>query len=214
MQMDALLDYVRPDCPSCPRAFALDKIRLAAREFFSRSAIWRQYLSPKINIVATTRRYTLSVDAGLEADVTGIAQAWYRGRKIFLRSPQQLNEMYSDLDAATGEPYYYNLPAINAIEVFPNPIVSYTAALNVWCVLAPKTDSDYLRDEDNAWKEVIAHGAKAMLMRVGGKPYTSLEAAMKVHQPMFDRGISSARAWFENGAGDFTGGEIVTSFDR
>lgn len=213
MQMNALLDYVLPDVPSCPRAFALDKVRLSAREFFSRAAIWRQYVSPNIDVVAGTRSYAITVDPVLEADVTGFIQAWYRGTKIWPRSIRQLNEMYADLDSATGTPSYYNLSRINYIDVYPKPNISVTTALNAWCVLAPKTDSDYLRDEDDHWKEAIALGAKAKIMAVPAKPYTNLQYGIVLGK-QFDTKVAEARSWFETGQGDFSGGEITTFIDR
>ena len=212
MLMSAILDYVMPDVPSCPSAFALDKIRLAAREFFSRSAIWRAYFSG-INTVLNQRQYALAPDGALEADVTGIAQAWYRGTRMYVRSPQALNEMYVNPDTVTGAPFYYHMVSPNTIDVYPLPNAGVTAALKVWGVLAPKTNSAYLRDEDDQWKEEIAAGAKEKLMLVPGKPYSNPQLA-QYWMNEFNRGIARAGAWFKDGSGEYTGGDITITIGR
>lgn len=212
MLMSALLDYVMPDVPSCPEALATDKLRLAAREFFSRSALWRVYFND-LDTVIGQRQYALTPDSGLEADVTGIAQVWYRGTRIWPRSVKELNEMYANLDTATGAPSYYNLASLNSVDLYPKPTTAVADSLKVWAILAPKTTSTYLRDEDNHWKEAIAAGAKAKLMMIQKKPYTDLELAM-FWRKQFDDGVAEAKSWFASGTGDFVGGEITLVLDR
>lgn len=203
----ALLDYVMPDVPQCPTALAMDKIRLAAREFFSRSGVWNQ-IYPGINVVAGTRRYAIPVDAALEADATGLMEVWYNNRRIFIRSIAQLNLMYQNFDTQTGEPYYWNMYTQNNVDLYPLPSRALAGGLKVWAVLAPKIDASQIQDEHFIqWRDKIAHGAKRMIMEIPKKPYSDPGGA-GYHRIEFDRGVAEASAWVQAGNGRFSGGEI------
>lgn len=215
MNMTALLDYVMPDVPKCPEGIAMNKIRLAAREFFARSALWRHDPFLGINVVQGQRVYPLvPTTPAHETDIVGIMQAWYRGTKIYKRSYHELVSTYANAPTATGQPIYYWFDVDSQITIFPTPSLSVAGALSVLGIQAPKIGSIYFPDQYfDDWAETVASGAKSRLMEVPKKPYYDPQLAV-FHQGKFDSGVADARSIVMSGGAYSAEDEITTVFER
>lgn len=184
--LTALYDLVLPDLPRCPEALAMAHIRLACEEFYSRTLCKRAVLA-SISTVADTSEYALTLPEGYVADK--VLHVWLDDLEINPIGMDDRDGLDAEWRTTTGEPSYYYMPDTENIGLFLTPDAVYTVAAEV--ALKPKSDATTI----DGWvyeqyREALAAGAKARLMAMAGKPWTSNLSAK--HQADFDRAIGKA----------------------
>ena len=193
--LTAIYDLVLPDLPRCPEALAMVHIRLACEEFYSRTMCKRAVLA-SISTVADTSEYTLTLPTGYVADKA--LHVWVDDLEIEPIGMDDRDGLDAEWRTTTGEPSYYYMPDTSKIGLFLTPDAEYTVAAEV--VLKPKSDATTIDDwVYEQYREALSAGAKARLMAIGGKPWTSNLSTK--YRADFDRAIAGASHAINRGHG-------------
>lgn len=204
----SFLDYVLPDVPSCPAAIATDAIKRAAIRFYRKSKVYT-WMHPAIPVVAGTHTYNFSPPSWYVVDEIIKDAFWYDGnrRAVQPRAPLALSDMYLDWQTIVGTPRWYTQESERAVRLVPIPAANVAAGIKFWTWLKPAIAAAGIETEHyEEYRETIAHGAKAMLMEIPTKPYSSPELA-GYHWAMFNNGINEAAQRANRGRvddGEFT----------
>lgn len=191
-----LFGEVLPDLPHCPVDIATNAIRNAVIEFCDRSQIL-QFEATLITPVDGQADYTIP---GLPTGtvVARILKAWYDGFEIEPKDGDALNQMYGDWRGLTGgTPRFITMtpPDLTKVTLVPppaNPLAGVIFRIRV--ALRPtRASTDFDPNVAETYAEDIAHGAKARLMAIPGKPYSN-ERLAAYHSGAFNAGITKAIA--------------------
>jgi hypothetical protein len=164
--------YVRPEVPDCPDILIADALLRTCIDFCTRTEL----LSEIVELVTSATLATYPVtptDADLYParlraviDANGLPLEKTDAASYALRTDR--NE--------AGSPLVYFAPTRNQLTFAPIPNAVETIELDV--VLRPTRTAtvvpDVLYDE---WASTIAHGAKGLLLAMGGMPWGNLQQA-------------------------------------
>ena len=168
---ESLYPLIVPEVLGCPTPTIDSAINRAAADFCRRSGVWRADLDPVV-LVADQWRYTLTLPADAVLVSIDAARAGLR-----LLGPVSDPHGVLPWGQEPGEPTRYALSADeSAILVHPAPVAA--GSLSVSVVLAPTLGAATLPDLlVNRYYEGVAEGAKAILRRMPGQPWTDVNAA-------------------------------------
>ena len=193
-------DYVLPRASGLTPEFALESIRMAAREFCDRTAALT--LDGSATAIAGGTVYPITF-AGYE--LVKVWQVWYGPKKIHAMNPQQLTQDYGEYwpDLA-GNPLCWTqdgvLTDIRLVpkHTGPNLPLKWKAAVK------PTLASTGLRDDfANRFHEAIGEGALSKVLGISARPWTDPGRAMAC-KIAFDSEIARAHAMAARGfAGTF-----------
>lgn len=189
-----LFGEVLPDLPHCPVDIATNAIRNAVIEFCSRTNIIQFEITPLITVVGGTASYSMTVPTG--TTVSQIIKAWYDGFEIEPKDSDALTRMYGDWRGLTGgTPRFItmNPPDLDTVRLVPPPANPPAGVVfRILVALCPtRASTDFDPNVAETYAEDIAHGAKARLMAIPGKPYSNPNLA-SYHSSMFNAGITQA----------------------
>lgn len=190
-----LFGEVLPDLPGCPVDIATNAIRNAVIELCNRSQILQFELSPNLTVIDGQANYTLgSLPTG--SVVARILKAWFNGFEIEPKDSDALTRMYGDWRGLTGgTPRFITMtpPDLTTVTLVPPPSnPDPTTVFRIRVALRPsRTSTDFDPNVAESYAEEIAHGAKARLMTIPGKPYSNSNLAA-YHAGAFNDGIRKA----------------------
>lgn len=192
-------DLVRIDVPAVESDMVDFAILRAAREFLLETGAY-VVDAAAVNVVAGTATYNLVSPVSL-TDVAYIKQGWVNE---FPLTPITLDELgavprYWPSDEA-DQPDRYVQQTQDTVTLYPKPAVAYTGGLVTKLAVYPSLTATGVADWVGArYAEDLAEGAKAVLMEMRGKPWSSVDGA-KLHRGNFEAaktaGISDANKSF------------------
>lgn len=190
-QSEEFLGLVLPGLPYCPVALAVQKLRLAAREFFRMSWVWRAD-HEAIALVANQATYALTVPAG--AEVRALCNVRLEGNRFDPVRREVLESQYGDWAAQTAEkPQRWFMADEATLLVWPKPTANLANAVTLRMILRPTLTASGIDDRlFNLYAEGIAHGAIAELQRMPDKPWTSFDSAL-IESGLFKRAWADAK---------------------
>lgn len=184
-------DEVMPELPGAPpSALVKHAIRNAAIEFCTRSWVWVLDQGP-IPVVANLNEYDWQPPSNTE--VARILVAWLEKKPLTPKTRNELSAMYGDYMRATGTPVYFIQDVPSKLIVVPKPTANITDGVTAKIAVKPKraaTGLDSVIFE--RWADDIANGAKARLMRMPKKPWTSAANASD-YEAKFEDAIATAK---------------------
>lgn len=201
--VDTLYNTVRVEVPGIPEPLLVEGVRKAIQEFFKESEAWR-YVIPGV-LDWTTALTFPAMAAGTEIPVgtrvTRVDDVKYASdgtslQKIAFRTPQQLDDEFSNWEVLTGSGplRWTNDGAGDAPRIVPIATANVTGSLKVRVILAPINalvllpDFLYYEFEDD-----FKNGALARLMKIPGKDWTNFAAA-SAYASLFKAGYVKAKS--------------------
>lgn len=189
------LNEVMPHVPGCPNEVAIAAIRNACVEFCEKTLILQRD-HDLVDAVANQADYDLEPPSGYM--VTKIVRAWYKSDPLNPAAPDGVtsvrvfNPLAENADG-TGDPKNIFQKDEHTFSVYPVPKETAPNAIFMRVALKPTRASTRIEDSIyEEYLETIAHGAKARLMLMPGKPYTNPDLAA-VNDNLFRQGINVAR---------------------
>lgn len=187
-KLSTLLDRIHDEFPSVPEALALRALSDAAKEFCTRTHVWRAPL-PDVQVVEGQTQYDLTdaiYEVAFSRDIQLVALKDVRlnGTKLYPLATElhYLNHYRSGPGAPTG--FVQWQPA--TIELINPPseagVLSLVAALTVKLGRTDMSVPDDLLDE---YGEAIASGAKSRLVRQAGQPWFNPDLAVAYAGPYY-----------------------------
>lgn len=170
--LTGFLNYVLPQVPGCLNAMALQSIFESYEEFCRRSLVYT--LTPSaIDIVAATKDYTITPDAGTV--VSDVLKVFVSGKEVVPRTEEWLDANVTDWrTTATGPARGYIVPAANTVRLVPIPSSAIDDGLVVKVALRPLETATTCPDVIfNDWRQAIVDGALARLLMMQKKPWTN-----------------------------------------
>lgn len=193
MNWDDAADLILPDVRDCPWPMARSRLILAAREFCSRTSIWRVALDP-IHSVTGVADYPDLLESQ-QMEVVRVLRAYFGGAKLTPLGPGAFFERR--IDPVSGPPDYMTIED-GAIVLYPAPAES-GAEILVEATFKPSlTSTTFPTTLWNQYGEGISEGAKARLYKSPGKPYTDLNMAA-VATDAFNAAVGKARVRVDRG---------------
>lgn len=198
--MVALTDYllyVRPEVSDCPEMQLRDAVLRAAIDFCKRTGI----LHKSFDIVTVAGQAAYAVVGSLDAG-TEIHEIVYvkRPDAVYPLDPSSaadFEEQGWDDTARASDPSHYYLDGQN---IMLGPVPSGIETLKVKVHIRPTSTATTLPDAIGGnYREIIAHGAKAILMAMRNKPWTDPEGAA-LNAGLFDSFIDRERVRIARGA--------------
>lgn len=163
-------DWVLPEVTGAATELVEFYVREAATEFLRKTGILKVEIDP-IALTAEVPTYDVDVPSGY--GVARLEDLWLGEQPLFPRSTDQLAQMYSNWQTVEGLPLYYFNEDPLTVRLVPVPDRSDYDNVTGWAVLKPLRTATGVEDwifED--WVDVIAAGAKSMLMAMKQKPWT------------------------------------------
>jgi len=189
---DEFYDGVRPQIPGAEPEILDEKIRSATIEFCDDTHIYQEFVTP-VNIVANTATYSVT-PATSGTDVVGVRKAWANGLPLDPVTEDVLEGLYTYWPDVTADaPNRFLQANPSSITLFPNPTTSVTSGLKMKIAIKPAVDATSVTDWifENFYYAIVC-GAKAMLMEMGGKPWTAPDYA-KQYRAQFEAEKANAK---------------------
>jgi len=192
---DEFLPYVLLDCPGVSDDAAIGALASAAIEFCEKSLILQRDADP-MNIKAGVTDYDL--DSPLSGHlVHKVMKAWCGMTRLTPVAPDDMDDPSHYNPAASptpqdGQPTHFTQKDERTISLWKTPGADAAKALTMRVALKPSraaTSVDDVLFED--WVDVISAGAKASLMIIPNKPFSSPQMAA-FNQGAFVAGINKA----------------------
>ncbi len=181
------------DVPGCPVITLERAIKLTVIDFLERSH-WLQRTVAPIDITggAGVRAFASPVIATGER-VLAVKKAWINGAEIHVYGPGDVEDDQPDWKTATGSPTAIVMERDDGYYIVPAPTSTMTAALQLKVAIGlletATACDDSIRVE---WRDCIAAGAKARLMFMPDRKWTSPELGAG-HQSVYNSGVGSAQ---------------------
>lgn len=190
-QSEDFLGLVLPGLPYCPVPLAVQKLRLAAREFFRMSWVWRADHAA-IALVANQATYALTVPTG--AEIRALCNVRLEGTRFDPVHRAVLESQYSDWAAQTAEkPQRWFMADESTLQVWPKPTANLANAITCRLILRPTLTASGIEDRlFNLHADGIAHGAISELQRMPGNPWTNFDSAV-IEAGLFKRAWADAK---------------------
>lgn len=182
-----MLDYVMPEVSGCSTELAVNALRLSCIEFYQKSWIKKALIDA--TTVVGQSAYTITPPTGFE--VCGVSAVFVDGRRLAKISNESLtfrtNNWRTDNGAISG----FQVSETMQVVLLPTPETVQTIQVEV--ALRPSSTSTAI---DTAvytqWAEAITSGAKARLMAMPSRPYSSPEHSV-AYRAQFHAAISEAK---------------------
>lgn len=163
--------------PGCPNVLMVHELRRAAQAFFSKTRAWRvdQALKP---VTAGTESVVVQPDDAGQ-DLVEIEGAWYDGHRMEPVTPQTLDAQYvQGWHDHTGTPDRFLSLEPGVLRLYPIPMGDAATGLKLRLVVTPSDAATGLPDDIALrYRDEIHVGAKARLMLMPGRPWSSPDLA-------------------------------------
>ena len=194
--LTAWYDEVLPNVPGCGQPMARHAIRNAAIDFCTRTFAWRVDHDP---LAAQANEPEYPFEPPSKTRVVKVMAAWFDGKEIFPKSPDQLNRLYANWRTQTGTPLYFTQRLPDVLRLVPYPNTSLQNAIAFEVALRPSGDATDIESSIfDEFSEDIKHGVLARLFAMKSKPWSDAERA-KFHLDAFDQAIGVAKVRADKG---------------
>lgn len=184
MKWAAFYDFILPELPAAQVNLVDLHLRQAAIEFLEETQVWVAVADP-INTTAGVATYQLAPPAAvLEADVVQVRVARFEGTLLTFTTMDELRQSAIDYEVQTSPmPRGFTQYTQSTLTLVPAPDHSTTGGLTMKLALRPSLTATGVPDWiGTKWVQELSMGAKAMLMSMVGKPWSSPEGAMGYRQ--------------------------------
>lgn len=188
---ESFLTYAAPYLRDCPNALIAHHLKLASRDFFRMTRIYR--LPFTINVVAGTGTYTIAPPTGYE--VTAIVEARFEGEKIDPATRDEAFDLFgAQWQTTQSESVWRFVQAGEGqLTLVPVPNRAITGGLTGMYAMQPTLAAVGIPDDIfNKYAEIIGYRAIADLSSIDGKPWTSDKNAVK-YSGMYTVGRNSVQ---------------------
>lgn len=163
--------------PGCPNVLMEHELRRAAQAFFRQTRAWKvdQALKP---VAAGADVVPITPD-NADQELVRVEGAWWDGRSMSPVTPEVIDrEFVQEWQGHTGTPEHYMELAPGELRIYPIPQADASQGLRLRLSVAPSDEATGLPDDIAVrYRDEIHVGAKARLMLVPGKPWSSPDLA-------------------------------------
>ena len=191
MKWSAFYDFVLPELNGVPTDLVDIYLRRAAIEFCEETSVYVADHDP-ISLIKGIAEYDLEAPE-TETDIVSVKKAWVGNAPIDYLSQDTLNQRmsYWPADEAT-QPTAFTQQTQTSIIVYPKPTESFRNGLKMKVVLRPSLNATQIADwVATKYIQEITDGAKAMLMAMENKPWSSPSGEAK-YRAQFEAGKTRA----------------------
>jgi hypothetical protein len=191
MKWSAFYDFVLPELNGVPTDLVDIYLRRAAIEFCEETSVYVADHDP-ISLIKGIAEYDLETPE-TETDIVSVKKAWVGNAPIDYLSQDTLNQRmsYWPADEAT-QPTAFTQQTQTSIIVYPKPTESFRNGLKMKVVLRPSLNATQIADwVATKYIQEITDGAKAMLMAMENKPWSSPSGEAK-YRAQFEAGKTRA----------------------
>ena len=189
--LSELIPDVMLECPGCIRQLVLRELQKSSRVLFRRSGVWRTNLDPITTVTGITDYELIMPD---ETNLVHILDGYHNDKEIFQKSQLWLNSHSPHWKTIAGTQIrYFTLKSNEIITVTPIPSELSAISLDLRVSLTNTVDATSINEDMyDDWYEVILAGAKARLMRMADKSWTSPDGAI-MYGSLYSKGIVAAK---------------------
>lgn len=188
IKFEDMLNDVLPDVPGCANELAINALRNAAIELYTKSWIYTQACDPQQTIIGQAE---YDLDSFNLYKIIGIVSASIDDAAIIPVGVTSLNRSNLRWQDDNGTPTNYLSYDYTTVRLYPIPDKVQT--LNVHVALTPAKNSpgveNFIYD---LYSEQLAAGAKARLMLMPNKPFTDLNTSRE-YRAQFAAAITDAK---------------------
>lgn len=193
--LSAFYPDIMPECPGATAPMIDVALRNTVIEFCEMTLI-HQLTLDLVTAIKDVFEYDLDPPEGFR--VAKVMKVWFKGQELSptnldsVRGPDGFADFVGDYNPAGAPPRMFAQRDNRTLLLLPKPDQRYSNAVTIRVALVPLRDMTTVEDflwQD--WGEIIAHGAKARLQLVPGKPYSNSEAAT-INQARYVSGRNEA----------------------
>lgn len=175
-----------------PEILASRALIESAREFCSRTRLWREDLTA-LDSAASTASYTLTLPA--DSAVVDLMSVKYNTENLTPKDSAQLDKIDSEWRTREGTPVYYKREGTDGLRLVRVPATALTGAIEVYAALKPAFNATSIDDtvlEEH--QDTIVNGALARLLRIPKKEWSD-KSTSEYYRTLFERelGVASSR---------------------
>lgn len=179
MLWDRFYDLVLPELSGIQPNFVDLQLRMAAIEFLEETQVWMVKADP-IDVLANTATYALVPPVAiLHADVAQVKDVRLNGAPLVFTTMDELRQSATNYETVSDpNPRGFTQYTQDTLTLVPTPSQAYPAGLTMKLALRPGLTALGVEDWiGQKWIQEISTGAKAMLMAMYGRPWSSPEGA-------------------------------------
>lgn len=185
-----LFNEVLPELPGVGEALATNAIRNAIIEFCQGSWCWRYFMDP-MPVLANLNTYELDLPPG--AEVAQVLVLKVDGKPLVPKGEEDLTALLPRWQTETGTPKYYLTDDPSQVILAPVPNTRIPGGLVLTVALQPtRTSTGFPTWIWSRYFDGLAAGAKARLMAMPGKPWTSPQL-YQLYRARFEAAMASAK---------------------
>ena len=188
IKFEDMLNDVLPDVPGCTNELAINALRNAAIELYTKSWIYTQACDPQQTVIGQA---DYDLDTFTNYKNIGIVSASINDAAIIPVGVTSLNRSNLRWQDDTGLPTNYLAYDYATLRLYPIP--DRVSTLNITIALTPAKNAtgveDFIYD---LYSEQLAAGAKARLMLIPNKPYTDQNTSRE-YRAQFSAAITDAK---------------------
>jgi len=188
IKFEDMLNDVLPDVPGCTNELAINALRNAAIELYTKSWIYTQACDPQDTVIGQAE---YDLDTFNQYKLIGLVSASIDDAAIVPVGVTSLNRSNLRWQDDTGLPTNYLTYDYTTIRLYPIP--DRVSTLNVTVALTPsKTSTGVENFIYDLYSEQLAAGAKARLMLIPNKPFTDNNTSRE-YRAQFAAAITDAK---------------------
>lgn len=188
IKFEDMLNDVLPDVPGCTNELAINALRNAAIELYTKSWIYTQACDPQQTVIGVAD-YDLDIFTNYKN--IGIVSAQIDDAKLIPIGVTSLNRSNLRWQDDTGTPTNYLAYDYMSVRLYPIP--DKVATLHTTVALTPTKTATGIEDFIyDLYSEQLAAGAKARLMLIPNKPYTDPNTSRE-YRAQFAAAITDAK---------------------
>lgn len=180
---ETLHPLITPDVPGCPIEIIDRELAITASDFFSRTHLWREDLTPQ-NTVIDKALYDITDCAVVES------VQWAKVDNIDLvhTDDRLINPEYLSRE---GRPTHFWIEKETQIRLYPIP--DAVLPLDVRLILKPARNADGIPDfVYQRWADAFVNGAVYRITRTINKEWTNPEQSA-FHKNLYEQAVTNAR---------------------
>mgnify|MGYP007090083687 CR=1 FL=1 len=188
IKFEDMLNDLLPDVPGCQNDLAINALRNAAIELYTKSWIYTQACDSQQTVIGQAE---YDLDTFNQYKLIGIVSASIDDANILPVGKTSLNRSNLRWQDDTGQPTNYFSYDYTTLRLYPIP--DRVSTLNVTVALTPaKTATGIENFIYDLYSEQLAAGAKARLMLIPNKPFTDVNASRE-YRAQFSAAITDAK---------------------
>lgn len=191
MKWSAFYDYVLPEVSGVSTDLVDIYLRRAAIEFCEETNVYVADHDP-VSLIKGIAEYDLEPPE-LETDIVQVKKAWVESAPIDYLSQDTLNQRHSYWPGEESpRPSAFTQQTQTSVIMFPKPSESVRNGLKMKVALRPSLKATGIVDwMGTKYVQEISDGAKAMLMAMPNKPWSTAEGAA-LYRSQFESGKTRA----------------------